>query len=116
MTEKECLQKMVALWGYLADNPDMGKEDAYNELELAGDMNQCPCCEYAYQQNDWHKSVVFGEMCVRCPLKDFWPNGKCSSKGSSYMKWFKAKKIHVKQGAIFAILNASIQKLMEIKG
>lgn len=111
MTEKECLEKMVDIWGYLADNPSKKKVEAYNELGLVGDMNRCPCCEYAYQQcGNCYK------MCVLCPLKDFWPNGLCTSVGSPYMEWLEAKKNHVKQGAIMTILNASTQKLMEVAG
>lgn len=122
MTKKECLEKMILLWGYLALNPDKEKQDAYRNLGLALDSRLCPCCDYT-------EIVSLVHECYRCPLLSTWPPAHvgsssenvlsigistqcpCTLHGSVYQEWADSTDPDAKAEAAAVIEQASILAL-----
>lgn len=112
MTLEECLKKMEKVWMYLYRNPGASKEDAYKELGLREDMNNCPCCEYARQHRKGCETI---SMCGFCPLKDFWKEGCCMAVGSAYHVWENTSYLKKKAKAAFIIYRASYKNSRRLK-
>ena len=67
MTEIECMERMILLWGYLRKYPKAYKVEAYTALRLSPDRHYCPCCEYTLDNN------ISLTTCEECPLLEAWP-------------------------------------------
>lgn len=90
MTDIEALKKTVALWKWLARHPDRGKKDAYAVLHFATDHNFCPLCENVWNKGGCSWKIGVPE-CIKCLLRDFWPDQDCCDTDSDFTKWRRAK-------------------------
>lgn len=108
MTEKECLDKMFLIWGYLYRNPYKTKKEVYEDLQLSEDLNDCPCCEYVVQQEE---GLLGDDLnCGLCPLSDLWPDS-CHVIGTAFSAWHCAKTKPQKQAACKEIFAATVLRL-----
>ena len=85
LTKRKALEETIALWSWLAENPDKDKEDATEEPELrhiAKYTHVCPCCEYTSQYHDdllnCYECLVWGN-----PDLDY----GCESGEGTYAGW-----------------------------
>jgi len=99
--------KAQYLWGYLKDNPEKTKEEAYSDLKLQYDAAYCPACSEAGRYGgEWD--------CSRCPLYGKWPASyssvvdKCDDKGSVYLKWVASTDNHERAAHAEKIVQAII--------
>ena len=108
MTKKECLEKMVKVWGYLYENPEKLEVAAYTNLNLSHDLYDCPYCQYVSE-----KAWEFD--CTLCPLFDLWPNGCDRMATTPYTLWKYTEDLDEKKAAAGEILDAAKAKLNEVE-
>jgi len=96
LTKSVALQLCEDLWGWLALNPEKGKEEWPGWEANGGTVPEmpydCPCCGYGTQiagrtKEEVEKGGIEEDECKCCPLARFWPTGRCLNKQSPFMIW-----------------------------
>ena len=95
LTERKALIITRDLWLWLAKHPGNTKEwwPGWKKKKIGKMKQDCPCCEYAWQQV---RQDVRVDMCTKCPLAGKWSkvgvidSAECASLGSPYDKWVHA--------------------------
>lgn len=122
-SDKECLNKLIRLWIYLAKNPSKTKKQAYKELELESDFQGCPLCEQCKNESPGIETP----QCENCLLADYWPLLKrdmtdhkkkypCMVEGSSFLIWWDSRTDKVRTKVSWEIALAALNKLHKIGG
>jgi hypothetical protein len=111
ITKRFALETCRDLWKWLAEHPDLPKQD-WPSWAIVGKMyNDCPCCEYSLTQ---HRPDTV-DFCLDCPLAGRWVEGNvegtCISSYASYEMWRRSG--HAPQYAT-AIASACITALAEL--
>ena len=97
MTKKQAIMECKALWMWLEKHPALGKEDktlhkknwpGWKKLKPSNYLNDCPCCEYAFQNN---------KHCDECPLSGWAWKYRCWWPEESYNEWCKTRTIQGQQ-------------------
>lgn len=88
-SKKQAIKDFRALWRWLSDNPEKGKED-WPEWEGNGgtvieDFWSCPLCRYALNKC----SGYVYERCKLCLIE--WDFKTCCSNGALFSRWKKTK-------------------------
>ena len=82
------LVKALRVWNYIVGNPGSDKEDAYDNLGLDSDTEECPCCDLIEETLGGYGS---GYDCQdHCPaVWNFESENKrrCTETGSTFVKW-----------------------------
>jgi len=96
LTKSVALQLCEDLWGWLALNPEKGKEEWPGWEANGGSIPMmpfnCPCCAYGAQiterTTDEVRSMgIMADECKYCPLAGFWPDGRCVFANSLFQVW-----------------------------
>jgi len=96
LTKSTALQICEDMWSWLAVNPNRGKEEWPGWEANGGGISEmpydCSCCAYAVQPAGRTKyGVEYGgiaeDECKRCPLADFWPDGRCFISDTPFVIW-----------------------------
>jgi hypothetical protein len=95
-TSRDALVACIALWKWLARNPDSRKDDWPGWDRLDRCASGCPCCQYVkneafsrYPAVGWNADCSVGGLTYAlslCPLKSLWPKG-CMDLSSPFFAW-----------------------------
>lgn len=81
LSKRLALKICYELWTWLAQNPGEYKYDwpgweKYVKYTQGDNFKQdCPCCEWIWQQKGLSADNCFSEGAEYCPLKTLWPQG-----------------------------------------
>lgn len=91
MNEIECLKKIEKGWAKLAQD---GTKYKHNISELADNLNDCPACQYVYDNFPEARGKcgqINALKCrVFCPMQEAWGVTHCENDGSPYRNWDNA--------------------------